>query len=75
MKPDRSIRNFQNTYKTISTDIENRQMEERVFCTIEENPERYIATTNLQKNLKQALIQGERFGTAKGSFVYKIAKL
>ena len=75
LSPDSNIIKFQNQYKIISEDIENRQMEERVFGTIEENPERYIATTNLQKNLKQALIQGERFGTAKGSFVYKIAKL
>lgn len=74
LAPDSNIIKFQNQYKIISEDIENRQMEKRVFCTIEESPEKYIIITNLQKTLKQGLVQGGRFGTARGIFVYETIK-
>lgn len=65
-----NIVKFQSQYEIISENGESRQMESRVFGCVEENPENYIATTSLQRKLKEALKRGERFGTAKGIYRY-----
>ena len=43
-------------------------MEERVFGKIEDNPQNYVANTTLQRNLKEKLKLGKKFGTAIGIY-------
>ncbi|MGO1469358.1 MULTISPECIES: acyltransferase domain-containing protein [Bacillota] len=66
LSEESNIVKFQKQYKIISEDIDDRQMEKRLFNTLEECPKDYNAVTTLQKKIKAALINGEKFGTAKG---------
>lgn len=63
-----NILDFQSQYKIIHEDKDNRQMEERVFGKIEDNPQNYVANTTLQRNLKEKLKLGKKFGTAIGIY-------
>lgn len=66
LNTDSNILKFQKQYKIISEDEESRQMEERVFGDVYSDLNMYVAKTSLQKSLKKALVEGHRFGTAKG---------
>lgn len=66
LSEDSNIVKFQKQYKNISEDVDDRQMEKRVFGSVEECPKDYNAVTTLQKKLKVALIKGQKFGKVKG---------
>ncbi len=68
-----NILNFQKKYTLLSHDDANRQMEERVFGEVLQNPADYPENTTLQKKLKLALLHGQTFGTAKGFFIQAVS--
>lgn len=65
-----NIVKFQKQYKMVSENVNNRQLEKRVFGALEVDPKNYSAKTTLQKKLRKALVQGEKFGTARGIYIY-----
>lgn len=71
LEPESNIIRFQKQYKIISKDLNSRQMEKRVFGSLEANPENYDAKTTLQRKLREALMKGEKFGTSRGLFIFR----
>ena len=71
LRADSNIAKFQKQYRIFSEDIDSRQMEERIFVNLEDNPENYKAVTTLQKKLRETLIKGEKIGTARGVFIWE----
>lgn len=69
---DSNIIQFQSHFTLLSKDLKSRQMEERVFGYLTENPNDYPETTILQKSLKTALQEGMTYGTAMGFFIRDI---
>ncbi|MGB5822806.1 MAG: acyltransferase domain-containing protein [Proteocatella sp.] len=72
LDPGSNIIGFQNKYTIISEKPLNRQMEERVFGELKYNPVYYQEKNSLQKNLKKALLKGEKLGTARGTYLWKL---
>lgn len=73
LDPSSNILAFQKPYQILSKDPHNRQIEERVFGAISDQFESYPDQTQLQSQLKKALLQGHKFGTAKGYFILEVA--
>ncbi|MDO4793948.1 MAG: hypothetical protein Q3993_07160 [Filifactor alocis] len=70
LNEDSNILKFQRKYHFLSENLESRQMEERVFGTLSEDPSTYPERTSLQRALKNQLKSGRKFGMAKGYFLY-----
>lgn len=70
LNEDSNILKFQRRYCFLLEDLENRQMEERVFGILREDPSVYPEKTSLQRALKNELKRGRKFGMAKGYFSY-----
>ncbi|WP_379789370.1 hypothetical protein [Filifactor villosus] len=70
LNKDSNILNFQRRYHFLSENLESRQMEERVFGILSEDPSVYPEKTSLQRALKNELKRGRKFGMAKGYFSY-----
>ena len=63
---DTNIAKFQKQYQILSENLNNHQIEKRLFQQVEADPKRYKATTSLQKHVKDCLMKGEQFGSCKG---------
>ncbi len=63
---DSRIVQFQKLFTILETDAENRQMEERIFDDIMDDPNDYEEMTSLQRSAKAHLVNGGKLGTGIG---------
>lgn len=63
---DSRIVQFQKLFTILETDEDDRQMEERIFDDILDDPRDYEETTSLQRRAKAHLINGGKLGTGIG---------
>lgn len=63
---DSNILSFQKFFKILSVDYELRQVEERIFGSVEERVEDYPEMTSLQKRAKAYFLSGKKLGNGFG---------
>ncbi len=68
LPPGSNILAFQGKYTILSHHPGNRQMEQRVFGTLMDNPSDYPDDNRLRRHLRKALLAGRPAGTCKGCF-------
>ncbi len=61
-----NILKFQNFFRIVRTDFDERQAEQRIFGTVQENPEKYRRKTFLQKAAASYLQEGHLLGNGLG---------
>ena len=65
-----NILKFQKQYRILKTDFIEREAEERIFGTIQGNPEKYQEETSLQRRAKQYLLSGKQLGNGIGVLLF-----
>lgn len=61
-----NILKFQQEFRLLSVDYEEREGEQRIFDFLKEDPAEYPENTSLQRNAKKYLLSGKRLGSGLG---------